>query len=79
MTAITIDNFKRNVGEYVNHAVSANGVFTLTTDKGNAVLLSENEYTGLLETLYLLQSQGMDSRIKEAHETPIEVSDDFEW
>lgn len=79
MTFVSLDSFRKDVGTYVEHAVTRNDVITLATSKGNAVILSEEEYSGLLETLRLMSAAGMKERIVEAHSTPIEEAEDFEW
>ena len=33
----------------------------------------------MMETIYLLNSEGMAERVEEARRTPIEESDDFAW
>ena len=43
------------------------------------ILLSEEEFRGMVETIYLLNSEGMAERVEEARRTPIEESDDFAW
>lgn len=79
MTIVSLDSFRKDVGTYVEHAVTRNDVITLATSKGNAVILSEEEYSGLLETLRLMSAAGMKERIAEAHSTPIEEAEEFEW
>ena len=58
---------------------SSQDVISVTTEKGSAVLLSEEEFRGMMETIYLLNSEGMAERVEEARRTPIEESDDFAW
>ena len=79
MTSIPISVFFQNAAQYVAHAVNSQDVISVTTEKGNAVLLSEEEFRGMMETIYLLNSEGMAERVEEARRTPIEESDDFAW
>lgn len=37
----------------------------MTTKNGNAILLSEEDYNALLETVYLMSQPGLVSKIKE--------------
>lgn len=46
--------------EYVNQAVEYNDIINVSTKNGNAVIMSEEEYNGLMETLHL----SADSRVK---------------
>ena len=79
MTSIPISVFSQNAAHYVAHAVNSQDVISVTTEKGSAVLLSEEEFRGMMETIYLLNSEGMAERVEEARRTPIEESDDFAW
>ena len=79
MTFVSLDSFRKDVGTYVEHAVTRNDVITLATEKGNAVILGEEEYNGLLETLRLMSAVGMKERIEEARSTPMEECEPFEW
>ena len=47
--------------------------------KGNAIIISEAEYNGLLETIYLLSASGMKERVEEAKKSTDEEYEDFEW
>ena len=79
MTSIPISVFSQNAAQYVAHAVNSQDVINVTTEKGSAILLSEEEFRGMVETIYLLNSEGMAERVEEARRTPIEESDDFTW
>lgn len=79
MTSIPISVFSQNAAQYVAHAVNSQDVINVTTEKGSAILLSEEEFRGMVETIYLLNSEGMAERVEEARRTPIDESDDFAW
>lgn len=79
MTNINATNFRKNLFEYLNLAVDFNDVINISTKKGNAVLLSEEEYNGLMETLYLLSVPGMKERLQEGMEAKPEDCEAFEW
>ena len=59
MTNTNVTNFRQNAFEYFNLAVEYNDVITVNTKNGNAVVMSEEDYNGLMETLYLLSIPGM--------------------
>ncbi len=59
MTNTNATNFRQNAFEYLNLAIDFNDVINVSTKKGNAVVISEEEYNGLLETLYLLGIPGI--------------------
>jgi len=48
------------------------GTINVWTPKGNAVILSEEEYRGLMETLYIFSLPGMKEKILDGINTPIE-------
>ena len=79
MTSIPISVFSQNAAQYVAHAVNSQDEINVTIEKGSAILLSEEEFRGMMETIYLLNSEGMAERVEEARRTPIEESDDFAW
>ena len=41
--------------------------------------MSEEDYNGLMETLYLLSIPGMKERLEEGMNTPIADCEEFEW
>ena len=79
MTSVTMNLFTKNAAEYLAHAVNGQDVISVTTDNGTAIILSEEEFRGMLETIALLNAAGMQERVEEARSTPIEESDDFVW
>ena len=82
MTNTTITNFRQNVFEYVKSVIEYNDVVSITTKDGNAVVMSEEEYNGLMETLYLSSVPGLVDDIKEGMSEPVEGmvnADDVEW
>lgn len=58
--------------EYVNQAIEYNDVININTKSGNAVIMSEEDYNGLLETLYIYSHKKTYEEIKEGAKTPIE-------
>lgn len=79
MTNTNATNFRKNLFEYLNQAVVYNDVININTKNGNAVVMSEEDYNALMETLYLTSVPGMKARLEEGLATPIEECDDFEW
>ena len=54
MTNTNATNLRKNLFSYLESAIDYNDVINVNTKKGNAIIISEAEYNGLLETLYLL-------------------------
>ena len=53
MTNTNITNLRNHLFDYINQAVEYNDVINVSTKSGNAVIISEEDYNGLMETLYL--------------------------
>ena len=71
MTTTTITNFRKNVYSMVENTVRFNEPVNITTKDGNAVMISEEEYLGMLETLYLTSVPGMKEKLIEGLKTPL--------
>ncbi|HWQ80364.1 MAG TPA: type II toxin-antitoxin system Phd/YefM family antitoxin, partial [Anaerovoracaceae bacterium] len=70
---------RKNLFEYLNLAIDFNDVINVNTRKGNVIILSEQEYNGLMETLYLTSIPGMKERLTEGLKAKPEDCVDFEW
>ena len=79
MTNINATNLRKNLFNYLDTAITYNDVINVNTKKGNAVIISETEYNGLLETLYLLSVPGMKDKLIEGLNTKIEDCEALEW
>ncbi len=79
MTNTNATNFRKNMFEYLNLAVDYNDVIHVSTKSGNAVVMNEEDYNGLMETLQLLSVPGMKERMIEGINASPEDCEDFEW
>ena len=79
MTNTNATNFRKNAFAYFDQAVQFNDVISVATKNGNAIVMSEEDYTGLMETCYLLSVPGMREKLQEGRDTPVEECVDFEW
>ncbi|MBI9096519.1 MAG: type II toxin-antitoxin system Phd/YefM family antitoxin [Sphaerochaeta sp.] len=70
MTNINITNFRRNLFELLEQTIKFNEPVNISTKDGNAVVLSEEDYKGLMETLYLSSIPGLKESILEGANTP---------
>lgn len=66
MTNTNITNFRKNLFEYVNQAIDYNDVININTKSGNVVMMSEEDYNGLMETLYISTVPGLKEQLIEA-------------
>lgn len=82
MTNTTITHFRKNVFAYVNQAITYNNPVNIATKEGN-VVISEEEYNGMLATLELMREPGLVESILEARKEPLEscvrYDPDEEW
>lgn len=72
MTNTNITKFRQKVFEYVNQAVEFNDVVNISTKNGNAIIISEEEYNSMIETLYLKSVPGLVDNIKKAAAEPLD-------
>jgi antitoxin YefM len=79
MTNTNVTNLRKNLFEYLNSAIEFNDIINVNTKKGNAIIISEQEYNGLMETLYLSSIPGMKERLIEGLNSKIEDCEEFEW
>ena len=82
MTNINITNFRRDIYGLLEQTIKYNEPINISTKNGNAILLSEEEYKGIMETLYLTSIPEMEKKIVDGMKTPEEEcvpEDDVEW
>jgi PHD/YefM family antitoxin component YafN of YafNO toxin-antitoxin module len=66
MTNTNITEARKKLFELVNNVIDFNGQINIATKKGNVVLMSEEEYNGLTESVYLLSVPGMREKLLKA-------------
>lgn len=63
---VTATEARRNLFKLVKRSVKGHSPVKITSKEGDAILVSEEDYEGLLETLELLSVPGMRKSIQEA-------------
>ena len=53
MTNINSTNFRKDIYELLDQTIKYNEPINISTKNGNAVVLSEEDYNNLMETLYI--------------------------
>ena len=53
MTNTNITNFRKNIYEMLVNTIKFNEPINISTKQGNAIVLSEEDYNSLIETLYI--------------------------
>jgi antitoxin YefM len=72
MPIITATKARAKLYQLINEAVLSHEPIIITSKRGNAVLISEDDWRAIQETLYLLSIPGMRESIKVGLATPIE-------
>jgi len=62
---------RSNLYSLINQVNESHKPITLTSKNHNAILISEDDWSAIQETLYLLSIPGMRKSIKKGLETPI--------
>jgi len=76
MTNIHASNFQKDMMSYLEQYNKYGEPLNIVTTKGNFIVLSEPEYKGIKETLYLKSIPGMEKKLLDALNEPGEP---FDW
>jgi len=82
MINTNIINFRKDIFEMLVQTIKYNEPINVNTKDGNAVIISEEDYNGLMETLYLSSIPGMKEKVVEGLKTSVEdciPEDQVEW
>ena len=84
MTAISVTRARENIYQILSEVNNSSQPITITNNRGkNAVLISEDDWNAIQETLYLNSIPGMAESIIEAGKEPLEecsvYDSDEEW
>ena len=77
-----VTSFRKNVYGILEQAIKYTEPVTVSTKDGNAIIISEEDYNDLMETLYLTSIPSMKEKIAEGLETPLSecvAEDEVEW
>lgn len=82
MTNVNITNFRKDIYNLLEQTIKYNEPINISTKNGNAIILSEEDYNNLLETLYISSIPKLkDDIIKALNEDSSEYikEDEVEW
>lgn len=80
MSTITVTKARSKMYRLIDEVSTSHQPVTITGKRGNAVLVSEDDWRAIQETLYLLSIPGMRESIREGLDTPIdECSKELGW
>jgi prevent-host-death family protein len=80
MTAFTASEARAKLYRLIDQAAESHEPIFISGKRANAVLLSEEDWAAIQETLHLLSVPGMRESIKSGMAEPVEsCSKDLEW
>lgn len=72
MTNTNISTFRKDLFKFVEQTIKLNVPVNVSTKHGNVVLLSEEDYRGMMETLRIESVPGLKQSILDASAEPME-------
>ncbi len=79
-TVLSVSQARSQLYRLIDEAAQSHEPITITGKRANAVLLAEEDWKAIQETLYLLSIPGMRASIQKGLKTPIsECSQELRW
>jgi antitoxin YefM len=80
MTTIKVGQARTKLGRLVDEAAASHEPILITGKRTNAVLIAEEDWRAIQETLYLLSIPGMRESIREGLQTTVEeCAKELDW
>jgi antitoxin YefM len=80
MPTITASEARANLYRLIDEAASSHQPLLISGKRNNAVLVAEEDWTAIQETLFLLSIPGMRESIREGMAMPLdECSEELDW
>ena len=80
MTILNVTEARSKLYNLIDETTSTHQPIFITGKRGNAVLLSEEDWNSISETLYLLSAPGIRESIEEGMNEPIsQCSKELDW
>ncbi|MBC8414487.1 MAG: type II toxin-antitoxin system Phd/YefM family antitoxin [Nitrospira sp.] len=80
MTTLSASEARAKLYKLLDEAASSHEPIQITGKRNNAVLVSEDDWRAIQETLYLVSIPGMRESIRKGLETPVEkCSKNIKW
>lgn len=76
MTGITATEARSNLYRLIDETAESHKPIVIMGKRNNAVLVSEDDWTAIQETLFLLSVPGMRESIREGMDTSVEECDE---
>ena len=72
MPVTNISVLRKDLFNSIDKVIEYNETITVNTKKGNAIIVSEEEYNSMLETIYLVSQPGLLEKIKKGEKEDID-------
>ena len=72
MPITNISVLRKNLFNSIDKVIEYNETITVNTKKGNAVIVSEEEFNSMIETIYLVSQPGLLEKIKKGEKEDID-------
>jgi len=79
MRNVNITNFRKDLFNYIGQTIKYGDPINISAKDGNVVVLSEEEYEGMVETMYLLSNPKMREILIEGMNTKAEDTVEIDW
>ena len=80
MSSFTVSEARSNLYRLIDEAADNHQPVLITGKRNNAILISEEDWTAIQETLYLLSVPGMRESIRESMAEPIDdCAKELDW
>ena len=80
MTILSATEARSNLYRLIDQTSSSHEPIIITGKRGNAVLISEDDWRSMQETMFLLNIPGMRESIRDGIGTPIEdCKEELDW
>ncbi|WP_062063970.1 type II toxin-antitoxin system Phd/YefM family antitoxin [Cellvibrio sp. OA-2007] len=80
MSSFTVSEARSNLYRLIDEAADSHQPVLITGKRNNAILISEEDWTAIQETLYLLSVPGMRESIRESMAEPIDkCAKELDW
>ncbi len=80
MQTLSASNARSNLYRLIDEAAASHQPLVITGKRNNAVLVSEQDWAAIQETLFLLSVPGMRESIREGMATPTEeLAEKLDW
>lgn len=80
MSRLTVSEARANLYRLIDTTSESHEPVVITGKRHNVVLIAEEDWQAIQETLYLLSIPGMRKSIKKGMDTPLsDCDDDVEW